>query len=513
MGDKLPEYVYLNNPPNYNPARNDAINLIAEQLSELGLDMNVEVLEWGTLYARIVDQQDYSFATWNRGLGVDPGRRMPEMFHSDNADQGLGNFTGYINEDLDPKLLKQMEVTDTDERIDLLHDIQETVTKDCPMSPIVQMPIIMPYHSDVSGWIDMLSGYNSMYNMVNIEVDNPANELRGAWSETLGTLNVVGYQNETKLIYQMDVLYDKLVRFDPNLQPDPEYSLAKDWERPDKTTIRYTIRDHQWHDGEDLTAEDVAFTLNYLKEHEAPLYRAQWERVKEAKAVDSQTAEITFHEDKAPGPVHTLFSFQVPIIPQHIWSERDNPLEMQVTEPVGSGPLMFDYWDEGSELGLKRNPDHWKPTNFEKRIWRIIPEVSTTWELMGRGDLNYNPFGRISKQLSDQHENNDNIKVKSMPGDGWWHFSQNLRLPGLGPREDGRPVRQACVNALPKTAINDQLLYGYTKAGWNLIGEAFGPYSNEDVMEFEEGVENGKQRLKDAGYQWDDDGLLHFPAE
>ena len=513
MGDKLPQYVYLNNPPNYNPARNDAINLIAEQFKKLGLDMKVEVLEWGTLYNRIMNEQDYSFATWNRGLGIDPGRRMPEQFHSRNAEKGMGNFTGYINKDLDPTLDKQMQVTDTDERIDMLYDIQEALTRDCAMNPIVQMPLIMPHHSDVSGWIDTLTGYNKYYNMVNIEVDNSKNELRGSWSETMGTLNVVGYHNETKLIYQFDVLYDKLIRFNPELKPDPEYSLAKDWERPSKEKIRYTIRDHKWHDGEDLDAEDVAFTFNYLKEHKAPLYRAQWERVKEAKAVDSQTAEITFYEEKAPGPVHTLFSNQVPIIPKHIWSKRDKPLEMQVKEPVGSGPLQFDYWDEGSELSLKRNPDHWKPTNFKKRIWRIIPNVSTTWELMKSGELNYNPFGRISKQLKENHENLDQIKVKTMPGDGWWHCSMNLRQPGLGPREEGRPVRQAAVHSIPKTAINDQLLYGYTKPGWNLVGKGFGQYCNEDVKRYEEGVENGKQLLKDAGYKWDDDGKLHFPAE
>jgi peptide/nickel transport system substrate-binding protein len=132
---------------------------------------------------------------------------------------------------------------------------------------------------------------------------------------------------------------------------------------------------------------------------------------------------------------------------------------------------------------------------------------------MTRGELNYNPFGRISKQLRDKHQNNEQIKVKSMPGDGWWHFSMNLRNPGMGPRVEGRPVRQAAVHSVPKTAINDQLLYGYTKPGWNLIGEAFGRYSNPDVKRYEEGVENGKSLLEEEGYKWDDDGMLHFPAE
>ncbi|MDY6768982.1 MAG: ABC transporter substrate-binding protein, partial [Candidatus Nanohaloarchaea archaeon] len=366
MGDPLPEYRYFNNPPNYNPARNDAINLMGEQLNKVGFNMNVKVFEWGTLYNKVTSEQDFEFTTWHRGLGIDPGRRMPEMFHSSNTQSGGGNFVGYVNKDLDPKLMKQMQTTDRQERINLLHDIQEVITRDAPINPITQMPILVAYNNDqVSGWEDHLGGYNYYYNMTTIEVDNSKNQLRGSWSETLGTLNVLGFNNESKLLYQFNMIYDNLISFNPSLQPEPEISLAESWERPEKTTMRYTLKDHQWHDGEDLTAEDVAFTLNYIKENEIPLYSTQWEMYSDAEAVDSQTVQVNFTEDGAPGPVHTLFSSQIPILPQHIWSKRDQPNKMQVKEPVGSGPMKFDYWDTGSELGLVRNGDHFNPVNFD----------------------------------------------------------------------------------------------------------------------------------------------------
>ncbi|MFB6210629.1 MAG: ABC transporter substrate-binding protein [Halobacteriales archaeon] len=508
MGDALPEYRYFNNPPNYNPARNDAINLMGEQLNKAGFNMNVKVFEWGTLYNKVTSEQDFEFTTWHRGLGIDPGRRYPEMFHSSNTGPGQGNFVGYVNKDLDPKLMKQMQTTDRQERINLLHDIQEVITRDCPINAITQMPILVAYNSDqVSGWVDHLGGYNYYYNMTSIEVNNKKNQLRGSWSETLGTLNVLGFNNETKLLHQFDVLYDNLIRFNPDLQPDPKLGLATDWERPEKTTMRYTIRDHQWHDGEDLTAEDVAFTLNYIKENEIPLYSTQTDMYSDAEAVDSQTVQVNFTEDGAPGPVHTLFSSQIPILPQHIWEGRDQPNKMQVKEPIGSGPMKFDYWDTGSELGLVKNSDHWRPTNFDSRIWRIIPESSTVWSLLKQGELNYLPFSRIGKQLSDNQEL-DQIGVKQMPGDSWWHMSMNERVPGL----DQRAVRQACVHSIPKTAIVKQLLYGFPDKGFNLISPAFGEFHNPDVMRFEEGVEPAKKRLKEAGFKFDDDGKAHFPA-
>jgi peptide/nickel transport system substrate-binding protein len=506
MGDPLPEYTYMNNPPNYNPARHDAINLIGERLNELGFNVNVQVFEWGTLYNRVTQEQDFSFTTWNRGLGIDPGRRMPEMFHSSNTDPGGGNFTGYTNEDLDPVLMEQLQVSDVSERTDLLFQIQETINTDVPMHPIVQMPNLVAFNNQqVSGWVDHLVGYYHFQPQTSIEVDNSENSLRGSWSETLGTLNVLGYNNETKLIHQFEMLYDKLVRINNNLEADPELSLATEWSRPDNQTVTYTIRDgHQWHDGETLDAGDVEFTLNYITENEVPLYSTQWEQI---DSVERDGNQVTVNFNNPIGPVHTLFSNQIPIVPQHIWQNRDDPTNTTVTEPVGSGPLAFDYWDQGSELGLVRNDNHWNTVNYDSRIWRIIPETSTNWQLLLEGDLNYLPFSRIGRQLS-QNSEEESITVQQTSGDGWWHFSQNLRLDGLG----DPAVRRAAVNAIPKTAISDQILYGYPRAGWNLIGESFGQFSNPDVPMYEESLEAARSRLEEAGYGFGEDGTIHAPS-
>ena len=507
MGDQLPQYTYLNNPANYNAARHDAINLIGSQLNELGIDVSVEVFEWGTLYTRATQEFDYGLTTWNRGLGVYPGTRMPEQFHSSNTDPGGGNFTGYVNEDLDPLLFEQLEAAERSEREEILYEIQEVLAEDVPMHPIVQMPNLIAYNNNqVQGFTDHLAGYYHMEPMTNIEVTADHGELRGVWSETLGTLNVLGYNNETKLIHQFEMMYDKLVRVNGDLEPDADLSLATDWGRPSPDSVRYTIREgHQWHDGEDLTPEDVKFTLEYIKENQIPLYSTQWELI-DSVEVDGQDVTVNFNSNL--GPVHTTFSNQIPIVPQHIWQDRQDPANMSNPEPVGSGPLQYDYWDQGSELGLVSYDDHFNPVNFDSRIWRIIPESSTVWSLLNDGELNYLPFSRIGRQLS-QNQENDQISVQSMAGDGWWHISQNTRQDGLG----DKAVRQAIVNAVPKQAVNDQLLYGFAEQGYNLIGESFGSYSNPDVPAYqpENSLEAARGVLEDAGYVFDEDGMVHFP--
>lgn len=510
-GKKLPRYTYLNNPKNYDPARHDAINLVGRQINKLGLGVKVKVFEWGTLYDRVMSEQNFSFTTWSRGLGIDPGRRMPEMFHSSNTGKGEGNFTGYVNKELDPTLMKQMQVTSTEKRIDLLFEIQKVINQDVPMHPIVQMPNIIAYNSEqVTGWTDHIMGYYHMEPLTNVKVTASHNELIGTWPETLGTLNVLGYNNETKLIQQFEMLYDKLVRINSELDPDPGLSLATEWERPDSKTVRYKLRKgHKWHDGKPVTPDDVKFTLDYIKENQIALYATQWEMY-DSVSVDGQWITVSFAEPI--GPVHTLFSNQLPIVPEHRWKSRSDPGNMAVEKPVGSGPLQFDYWDKGSELSLKKNPDHWQPVDFSRRIWRIIPEVSTVWSLLKEGKLNYLPFTRIGKQLAD-NKKLPQIGVKSAPGDGWWHLSQNTRKKGL----DDVAVRQAAVYTIPKTVINKQILYGFATEGWNLIGESFGQFSNPDVKRYQgkgnNGVKKGKQRLKEAGYVFDSEGMAHFPKK
>ncbi|WP_313692370.1 ABC transporter substrate-binding protein [Halorarum halobium] len=506
-GEKLPEYLYLNNPQDYNPARHDTINLIGEQLTELGLDVSVQVFEWGTLVTKALSEHDFDLATWGRTL-ADPGLRMPRFFHSDNTDPGNGNYTGYENAELDPLLEEQGQLTDAGERADVLHEIQRIVTRDCPTNPINWMPFIMAYNnSQVSGWIDHPTkfNYNSFYNMTSIEVDNEDGELRGAWPQTIGSLNVLSHQTEAQRIRTFEVLYDRLVRLDENFEPSAKLSLATDWNRPSRDVMEFTLREHEWHDGEPLTAEDVAFTLDYMAEHEVPVYKERWERVESTEVLSENEVRITFSDP--PGPVHAIFSSQLPIIPKHIWETRDDPLNTAVSEPVGSGPFQVEYWDQGTELSLQSNDAHWRPPKFNRRIWQIIPESSTSWQMLREGTLNYLPFSRIGSQL-DNNRSAEDISVVTMPGTGFWEVAINTRRSGL----DDVAVRQAIVNSIPRTPIVEQIQYGLPEIADNLVSPAFGQYYNPDVKQFEEGVDHGRTRLEEAGYTWDDDGFVHAPS-
>ncbi|PSQ56204.1 ABC transporter substrate-binding protein [Halobacteriales archaeon SW_8_68_21] len=509
LGDPLPTYTYLNNAQSYNPPRHDAINLIANQFGELGFDMEIEVLEWGTLFNRVDVEYDYDFSTWHTFFTIDPVLELGTTMYSENTSEGDGNFAGYENPDADELMDQYLVEPDSDARVDLVHELQQTLMEDMPQMPVIDMPDIAAFNNNqVDNWEQELElGYNSYWTMINLEMQGDETTLKGYWPETLSTMNVLGHNDENKHTYQFAVMYDTLLRLNGDGEFDTEVSLATDYERVDETTFEYTIRtDHSFHDGEDLTAEDVAFTYNYITDNEVPLFSVQAGFLESAEVVDDSTVRVNLSEPL--GPFNRLVATQLPILPEHRWADRDEPSQVNVQEPVGSGPLQFDYWEKGSEFGLTSFDEHFAPADFEDRYWRVIPEASTVWSNLLDGTLNYEPFGRIDRQL-DENREEDNISVETQPATSFWHCTPNERSGGL----DDPAVRKAAYNAIPRTSIVDQVLFGVPEPGFNVVSPAFGPLHTEDVTTYEESVETGRQRLQDAGYVYDDEGLVHFPAE
>lgn len=500
-------YTYVNNAQSYNPPRHDAINVIANQFSELGLDIGVDVLEWGTLFTRVSEEYDYSFATWHTFFVSEPVIELNNLFNSANTDPGQGNYSGYENPDLDELMLNYLAEPDPNTRIEQCHEIQRMLMDEVPMMPITQMPQAAIYNSNqVDNWqADLANGFNSYWTMINLEMKGGEDTLKGYWPETLSTMNVLGHNGESKHVYQFNMLYDFLVQINNEAEPDPEISLATDWERIDETTMEYTIRtDHSWHDGEDLTAEDVAFSYNYISENEIPLYSTQSEYIDNAEAVDEETVRITMPEPL--GPFNLGVANLIPIIPEHMWADRENPGQENIQEPVGSGPMMFEYWEQGSEFAMTRFDEHFAPVSFARRFWRVIPEASTVWENLINGDLNYEPFGRIDRSL-DENQDNENIGTTFQTAPTFWMFTPNERQEPL----DDKQLRKALVEAIPRTPIVDQILFGFPDIGFNVVSSAFGDLHTEDVTEYEESQEAARSRLEEAGYTWDDNDTLQAP--
>lgn len=136
-------------------------------------------------------------------------------------------------------------------------------------------------------------------------------------------------------------------------EPLPRLGTEYSWNE-DGTELSITTREGvQWSDGEDFTAEDVAFTLDMIAENNA-LNTIGYEG--EAEAVDGTHVTVTF-----PEPAYmdgTQLLSRIWIVPEHIWSGLEDPATDVMAEPVGTGPYTLGDF-KGQAFTLTANPGFW----------------------------------------------------------------------------------------------------------------------------------------------------------
>jgi peptide/nickel transport system substrate-binding protein len=134
----------------------------------------------------------------------------------------------------------------------------------------------------------------------------------------------------------------------------------------DFTEVTITLRDGvKWSDGEPFTAEDIAFTIDMLKENPTLSYASTVVDVTEATAVDEKTIQIKLAN---PDPRFVINAFGVRIwgairiVPKHIWEGQDpntfNNFDLEKGWPVWTGPYRL-VKATSTEFVFDRRDDWW----------------------------------------------------------------------------------------------------------------------------------------------------------
>ena len=137
-----------------------------------------------------------------------------------------------------------------------------------------------------------------------------------------------------------------------------DYDLATDMQvSDDGLTWIVTIReDVKFTDGEALTAEDVAFTYNIVKENSSV---NDFTMLKEAKAIDNTTIEFQMERPYSIWPYTMAI---VGIVPEHAYGPGYGE------NPIGSGRYIMKQWDKGQQIIFEANPDYYGDTPKMKQV-------------------------------------------------------------------------------------------------------------------------------------------------
>lgn len=304
-----------------------------------------------------------------------------------------------------------------------------------------------------------------------------------------------------------NLIYSNLVRTDKELLPEGE--LAEGWDiSADEMTITFRVRKGvKWHDGEEVTAQDVDFTYRYMIDPKTPTaYAEPFRQVTRAEVVDRHTFRVTYDKPYAPA----LLSWGIWILPRHIlepaWKAGvDLRTTRQNRFPIGCGPYRFREWRTGEKVVLEANPDYFEGRPYLQRVvYRIIPDQSTIFlELKAR---NIDMAGLTPIQYRRQTDYPAFQKAfhrYRYLANAYAYLGFNLR----DPRFQDKRVRQAIAHAIDKQEIIEGVLLGLGRP-------AVGPYKpgtwwyKEDVKTFPFDPERSKALLAEVGWKANSQGLL-----
>jgi peptide/nickel transport system substrate-binding protein len=302
----------------------------------------------------------------------------------------------------------------------------------------------------------------------------------------------IGSDETSQRAHQL--LFDNLLSLDEQLRVTS--GLASRWEQPDPLTYVVHLRSGVlFHDGRELTAEDVVYTFNsFLDPAFISPRKGAYRVLDSVTALDRYTVRFLLKEPFGSFPIQLV----MPVVPKGAGEGfRDRP--------IGTGPYKFVDFAVDDRLELAAFPQYFRgaPAN-DGVVLKVVPdEIMRALELRkGTIDMVVND---LSPDVIHQLAEDETIAIVESPGTDYAYVGFNMRDPVLSDRR----VRHAIGYAIDRQAIVDHLRRGLATPAIGIlppVSWAFAP----DVFQFTHDIGKAQALLDAAGYP-DPDGAGPAP--
>jgi peptide/nickel transport system substrate-binding protein len=185
-------------------------------------------------------------------------------------------------------------------------------------------------------------------------------------------------------------------------------------------------------DGVPVTAADVVFSWELLRDHGRPNLRTYYSKVAGAAALDERT--VRFDLGGADDRELPLILGLMPVLPKHAIDAASFE-ETTLAKPVGSGPYVVAEVDPGKSVTFRRDPNYWgRALAINRGLWNF---AELRFDYYRDGNAYFEAF---KAGLYDVRTENDPSR---------WQTGYDF--PAV---RDGRVVKEGFANGLPKLASN-----------------------------------------------------------
>lgn len=260
-------------------------------------------------------------------------------------------------------------------------------------------------------------------------------------------------------------------------------------------------------DGTQITADDVVFSYETIINPKVDAHNlANYFRpIKELTKIDNRTVKFILREPYFKGfEIAGLMS----IFPKHLYQFEDAAdFNARRSSPVGSGSYIFEKWDVGREIVLRRNEKYWgRKPKLKKLVYRVITNEVAALQALRSHKVDFLiPTSEQFVELSNDKEFVKEFRSLSYwnPGVGYSYIGWNQGTPFFKDRN----VRLAMTHLIDRQAIIDNILGGLGR----IVTGPFYVFSKQydptiDAWPYD--PEKAKRLLDEAGWiDTDGDGI------
>ncbi|MCC7481314.1 MAG: ABC transporter substrate-binding protein [Hyphomicrobiales bacterium] len=166
----------------------------------------------------------------------------------------------------------------------------------------------------------------------------------------------------------------------------------------DRQTFTFKIRpEAKFSDGKPVTAADVVFTVETLRDKGRPNFKNSYSKISKIKTPDDHT--VIFHQEVGDRELPLIIGV-MPILPKHAW-EGKNFDESSLEPMVGSGPYVVTEVRAGESITYQKNPAYWgKDLALGKGLWNFqtvrydyYRDANAAFEAFKKGDADIRTEG------------------------------------------------------------------------------------------------------------------------
>jgi peptide/nickel transport system substrate-binding protein len=296
----------------------------------------------------------------------------------------------------------------------------------------------------------------------------------------------IGADEASQKAHQL--IFNSLVRIDHDLRVVPD--LAESIDQPDPVTYVARLRQGvRFHDGEELTAEDVVYTFRSFLDPAFGGRSGAYRLLDAVDALDTHTVRFRLKEPFASFPVNLVMG-----IVQKGSGERN------VRTPVGTGPYKLSQFLPDDRLVLDPFGDYWDgaPANAGL-VLKVVPDDTMRGLELRKGTVDL-VVNDLSPDIVWELREEGRLRTVTSPGTDYAYVGMNLTHPVLG-RPD---VRRAVGHAIDRGAIVAYLRRHLATVAVGIVPPMSWAFER-DVFEFRHDPEEARRLLDAAGFP-DPDG-------